>query len=83
MSGATPPRHPDRLPGRGLAEHGPVRRHAPGAPAAGWAADPGSLPPLPTVPHPDPYPPYSIELTLFQRLCHRADGGTVDLSLID
>jgi prepilin-type N-terminal cleavage/methylation domain-containing protein/prepilin-type processing-associated H-X9-DG protein len=40
-------------------------------------------PPAPTVYHPDPYPPFSIELTLFQRLCHRCDGGTVDLSLID
>jgi prepilin-type N-terminal cleavage/methylation domain-containing protein/prepilin-type processing-associated H-X9-DG protein len=40
-------------------------------------------PPAPTVPHTGPYPPYSIELTLFQRLCHRSDGGTVDLSLID
>lgn len=35
-------------------------------------------------PHAGPfYPPYSIELTLFQRLCHRADGGRVELSLIE
>ncbi len=35
-------------------------------------------------PHSPPfYPPYSMELTLFQRLCHRADGGRTDLSLLD
>lgn len=31
---------------------------------------------IPALPSP-PHPPYSIELTLFQRLCHRADGGVV------
>jgi prepilin-type N-terminal cleavage/methylation domain-containing protein/prepilin-type processing-associated H-X9-DG protein len=32
---------------------------------------------------PPPAPPYSMELTLFQRLCHRADGGTTNLTLLD
>lgn len=40
-------------------------------------------PPLPTVPWVGPYPPYCIEITLFQRLCHRSDGGTVQMSLLD
>jgi prepilin-type processing-associated H-X9-DG protein len=26
-----------------------------------------------------PYPPYSMPMTLMQRLCHRADGGTIQL----
>lgn len=35
-------------------------------------------------PHAGPfYSPYSVELTLFQRLCHRADGGKVELSLLE
>jgi prepilin-type N-terminal cleavage/methylation domain-containing protein/prepilin-type processing-associated H-X9-DG protein len=40
-------------------------------------------PPAPTVPWTGPYPPYCIELTLFQRLCHRSDGAQTDLTLID
>ncbi len=40
-------------------------------------------PPKPTVPWTGPYPPYCIELTLFQRLCHRSDGAHVDLHLLD
>jgi prepilin-type N-terminal cleavage/methylation domain-containing protein/prepilin-type processing-associated H-X9-DG protein len=40
-------------------------------------------PPAPTVPHTGPYPVYSIELTLFQRLCHRSDGGTIDMTLLE
>ena len=35
--------------------------------------------PLPSPPN----PPNSLSLTLFQRLCHRSDGGTVNLSLLD
>ncbi len=34
-------------------------------------------------PLPAPYPPYSLELTLFQRLCHRSDGSTTELRLLD
>lgn len=34
-------------------------------------------------PLPDPYPPYSLELTLFQRLCHRCDGSITELRLLD
>lgn len=40
-------------------------------------------PPAPTVPWVGPYPPYCIELTLFQRLCHRSDGAKTDLNLLD
>ncbi|HQR06221.1 MAG TPA: DUF1559 domain-containing protein [Gemmatales bacterium] len=40
-------------------------------------------PPGPTVPYAGPYPPYCMELTLFQRLCHRSDGSTTDLRLLD
>lgn len=40
-------------------------------------------PPAPTVPWTGPYPPFSIEITLFQRLCHRSDGGTINFNLLD
>lgn len=30
-----------------------------------------------------PNPPNSLSLTLFQRLCHRSDGGTVNMTLLD
>lgn len=40
-------------------------------------------PPKPTVPYAGPYPPYCIELTLFQRLCHRCDGAKLDMTLLD
>lgn len=34
-------------------------------------------------PLPAPYLPYSLELTLFQRLCHRSDGSLTDMRLLD
>ncbi|MFT3878154.1 MAG: DUF1559 domain-containing protein [Gemmatales bacterium] len=34
-------------------------------------------------PLPAPNPPYSLELTLFQRLCHRSDGAVTELRLLD
>ncbi|MBL8823635.1 MAG: DUF1559 domain-containing protein [Planctomycetia bacterium] len=40
-------------------------------------------PPAPTVPWTGPYPPFAIEITLFQRLCHRSDGGTINFNLLD
>jgi prepilin-type N-terminal cleavage/methylation domain-containing protein/prepilin-type processing-associated H-X9-DG protein len=36
----------------------------------------------PALPSP-PYPPYSMHLTLFQRLCHRSDGGTINFSFLE
>ncbi|HQR08727.1 MAG TPA: DUF1559 domain-containing protein [Gemmatales bacterium] len=36
----------------------------------------------PALPSP-PNPSNSVALTLFQRLCHRSDGGTVNMSLLD
>src|SRR5262245_13345059 len=50
VSGASPLRHPDGLPGGGVAEHGPVRGHAPRAPASGGTVCLGGHPPLSAVP---------------------------------
>lgn len=40
---------------------------------------PMGVQPLPS----PPYPPCSIGITLFQRLCHRADGGTVNWAEVE